>query len=115
MRWLGTGARVPCANLGEAGSIGATTSKLMIEFERSRHVTIKSYLDRNVLPTVTMDETPTSLFESYEQDFRRIIQNISDKLEGSGKDQRGGAFVIHFYIHVFKLMCHVSQNNVKQH
>ncbi|KAF8232618.1 vesicle transport v-snare protein vti1 [Tricholoma matsutake] len=35
------------------------------------------------------DGTPAGLFESYEQDFRHIIQSISDKLEGSGKDQRG--------------------------
>jgi len=36
-----------------------------------------------------MDSTPTALFDSYEQDFQHIIQSISDKLEGRGKDQRG--------------------------
>ncbi|TFK32549.1 vesicle transport v-snare protein vti1 [Crucibulum laeve] len=36
-----------------------------------------------------MDPTPTSLFESYEQDFHHIIQSIREKLEGDGKDQRG--------------------------
>jgi hypothetical protein len=46
-----------------------------------------------------MDGTPTSLFESYEQDFLQIVRSISDKLEGSGKDQRGGAFNIHTHPH----------------
>ncbi|KAF9483744.1 vesicle transport v-snare protein vti1 [Pholiota conissans] len=36
-----------------------------------------------------MDETPTALFNSYEQDFRHIILSISEKLEGSGKNQQG--------------------------
>ncbi|KAF8178723.1 vesicle transport v-snare protein vti1 [Pholiota molesta] len=36
-----------------------------------------------------MDETPTSLFNSYEQDFRHIISSIAEKLEGSGKNQQG--------------------------
>ena len=37
-----------------------------------------------------MDQTPTVLFDSYEQDFRQIISSISDKLEGSGKNLVGG-------------------------
>jgi hypothetical protein len=37
-----------------------------------------------------MDQTPTSLFDSYEQDFRHIISSISDKLEGNGKNLVGG-------------------------
>ncbi|KAF9525572.1 vesicle transport v-snare protein vti1 [Crepidotus variabilis] len=36
-----------------------------------------------------MDPTPTSLFESYEQDFRHIIHGISDKLQDGGKNQIG--------------------------
>jgi len=36
-----------------------------------------------------MDQTPTALFESYEQDFKHIIYGISEKLEGSGKTQLG--------------------------
>jgi vesicle transport through interaction with t-SNAREs protein 1 len=36
-----------------------------------------------------MDQTPTALFDSYEQDFRHIISSISQKLEGSGKNQLG--------------------------
>ncbi|KAF8808775.1 vesicle transport v-snare protein vti1 [Phlegmacium glaucopus] len=36
-----------------------------------------------------MDATPTALFDSYEQDFKHIIRSISDKLEGSGKNQLG--------------------------
>ncbi|EPQ61357.1 vesicle transport v-snare protein vti1 [Gloeophyllum trabeum ATCC 11539] len=36
-----------------------------------------------------MDNSPTALFDSYEQDFQQIIASIRDKLEGDGKDQRG--------------------------
>ncbi|KAI9058597.1 hypothetical protein FKP32DRAFT_1635339, partial [Trametes sanguinea] len=36
-----------------------------------------------------MDTSPTSLFDSYEQDFQQIIQSIRDKLEGDGKDAQG--------------------------
>lgn len=37
-----------------------------------------------------MDLTPTALFESYEQDFQHVIQSIREKVEGAGKDQKGG-------------------------
>jgi vesicle transport through interaction with t-SNAREs protein 1 len=37
-----------------------------------------------------MDSSPTSLFDSYEQDFQQILQSIREKLEGDGSDQRGG-------------------------
>ncbi|KAH9970527.1 vesicle transport v-SNARE protein N-terminus-domain-containing protein [Lactifluus volemus] len=36
-----------------------------------------------------MDSSPTSLFDSYEQDFKQILQSIREKLEGDGSDQRG--------------------------
>jgi len=36
-----------------------------------------------------MDSSPTSLFDSYEQDFQQILQSIREKLEGDGSDQRG--------------------------
>ncbi|KAI0271263.1 t-SNARE [Gloeopeniophorella convolvens] len=36
-----------------------------------------------------MDSSPTSLFDSYEQDFQQILQSIRDKLEGDAADQRG--------------------------
>ena len=38
-----------------------------------------------------MDQTPVALFDAFEQDFRHIINSISEKLEGSGKNQLGGA------------------------
>lgn len=38
-----------------------------------------------------MDTSPTALFDSYEQDFQQFIESIQDKLEGSGKDEVGGA------------------------
>lgn len=38
-----------------------------------------------------MDNSPTSLFESYEQDFKQIINSIRDKTEGEGANERGGA------------------------
>ncbi|KIJ70205.1 hypothetical protein HYDPIDRAFT_104881 [Hydnomerulius pinastri MD-312] len=36
-----------------------------------------------------MDNSPTALFDSYEQDFRQIIDSIRTKLDGDGKDERG--------------------------
>jgi len=36
-----------------------------------------------------MDSSPTSLFDSYEQDFQQIIESIRSKLEGDGKDECG--------------------------
>ena len=38
----------------------------------------------------TMDNSPTALFDSYEQDFQQLIASIRDKLEGDAKDERGG-------------------------
>lgn len=38
-----------------------------------------------------MDNSPTSLFESYEQDFKQLIASVRQKLDGEAKDQRGGA------------------------
>ncbi|KAI0673298.1 vesicle transport v-snare protein vti1 [Trametes maxima] len=38
-----------------------------------------------------MDTSPTALFDSYEQDFKQIIQSIRDKLDGDAKDAQGGA------------------------
>ncbi|KAF9247191.1 vesicle transport v-SNARE protein N-terminus-domain-containing protein [Melanogaster broomeanus] len=36
-----------------------------------------------------MDNSPTALFDTYEQDFRQIIDSIRSKLDGDGKDERG--------------------------
>jgi vesicle transport through interaction with t-SNAREs 1 len=38
-----------------------------------------------------MDSSPTTLFDSYEQDFKQFIETIREKLEGD-KDQDGGKF-----------------------
>lgn len=37
-----------------------------------------------------MNSSPTSLFDSYEQDFQQFIDTIREKLEGDGSDERGG-------------------------
>lgn len=42
---------------------------------------------------ITMDNEPTTLFESYESDFSALINGVKEKLEGEAKDQRGGAFL----------------------
>ncbi|KAL1943456.1 hypothetical protein VTO73DRAFT_4531 [Trametes versicolor] len=36
-----------------------------------------------------MDTSPTALFDSYEQDFKQIIQSIRTKLEGDAQDAQG--------------------------
>lgn len=37
-----------------------------------------------------MDSSPTSLFESYEQDYKQIIASIRGKLDGEANTQKGG-------------------------
>lgn len=37
-----------------------------------------------------MDNSPTALFDSYEQDFQQIVGSIRQKLEGSDDNERGG-------------------------
>jgi hypothetical protein len=37
-----------------------------------------------------MDQSPTALFDSYEQDFQGIIAAVRQKLDGDAKDARGG-------------------------
>ncbi|EKM57294.1 uncharacterized protein PHACADRAFT_119632 [Phanerochaete carnosa HHB-10118-sp] len=36
-----------------------------------------------------MDNSPTALFDSYEQDFQQIVSSIREKLEGNAKNERG--------------------------
>ena len=50
--------------------------------------------------SLTMDTTPTALFDSYELDFKHIIRSISDKLEGNGKNQLGGVCAVTYYLQV---------------
>jgi len=35
-----------------------------------------------------MDNSPTALFDSYEQDFRQLVDSIKEKLEGDAKGER---------------------------
>ncbi|RDB27214.1 Vesicle transport v-SNARE 13 [Hypsizygus marmoreus] len=37
-----------------------------------------------------MDETPTALFESYELDFRHIIESVKEKLDAAGSGEQFG-------------------------
>lgn len=37
-----------------------------------------------------MDNSPTALFDSYEQDFQQIVDSLKEKLEGDTKDERAG-------------------------
>ena len=37
-----------------------------------------------------MDNSPTALFDSYEQDFKQIVASIREKLEGGEGGERGG-------------------------
>jgi vesicle transport through interaction with t-SNAREs protein 1 len=41
-----------------------------------------------------MDNFPTALFDSYEQDFRQIIDSIRSELDRDGKDEHGGTCVV---------------------
>jgi vesicle transport through interaction with t-SNAREs 1 len=37
-----------------------------------------------------MDNSPTALFDSYEQDFQQLVDSLKEKLEGDVKDERTG-------------------------
>jgi len=37
-----------------------------------------------------MDNSPTALFDSYEQDFNHFSETIKDKLESESKDESAG-------------------------
>ena len=36
-----------------------------------------------------MDNSPTALFESYEQDFEQVIASVREKLDADGPGMRG--------------------------
>ena len=40
-------------------------------------------------------DTSTELFDSYEQDFKQIIESVRGKVEGDGKNERGGWCFVH--------------------
>lgn len=39
-----------------------------------------------------MDQSPTALFDSYEQDLQQILGSVREKLDGDAKEGRGGMF-----------------------
>jgi vesicle transport through interaction with t-SNAREs protein 1 len=41
-----------------------------------------------------MDNFPTALFDSYEQDFRQIIDSIHSELDRDGNEERGGTCTV---------------------
>lgn len=41
-----------------------------------------------------MDTSPTALFDSYESDFKQIVDSIREKLDGDAKDQQGGMWIV---------------------
>jgi len=41
-----------------------------------------------------MDNFPTALFDSYEQDFRQIIDSVRSELDIEGKEERGGSCAV---------------------
>ncbi|KAF9498458.1 vesicle transport v-snare protein vti1 [Pleurotus eryngii] len=42
-----------------------------------------------------MNNSPTTLFDSYEQDFQQFIETIRPKLEGNAEEPAGGSSAIH--------------------
>ena len=51
-------------------------------------------MTRHVTLFIMDPSSPAGLFDSYDQDFKHIILGIRDKLEGSGKPDRGGRFLL---------------------
>ena len=56
-----------------------------------------------------MDSSPAGLFDSYDQDFKHIIRGIRDKLEGSGKPERGGMAISPLQSRFFLFSCYAEQ------
>lgn len=58
-------------------------------------ITLTNLITRDHLllpsPRPSAMDSPTALFDSYEQDFQQIIHTISQKLDGDAKDGQGGA------------------------
>lgn len=77
-----------------AGLLILRCCKVISEFV-SKYVQIEPLLSsaarsRRTVRWSTMDNSPTALFDSYEQDFQQIVQSIRDKLDGDAKDQQAG-------------------------
>lgn len=51
---------------------------------------VNTFTSTQAVPVVrAMDNSPTTLFDSYEQDFRQTIESVRAKLDGDTKDERG--------------------------
>lgn len=48
-----------------------------------------------------MDQSPTALFDSYEQDLQQILGSVREKLDGEAKEGRGGVFTSFFCVNAF--------------
>lgn len=58
-----------------------------------------------------MDNSPTALFDSYEQDFQQIIDSIKEKLDGNSKDAGAGKLATYLNVlWVLKYYMISSQN-----
>jgi hypothetical protein len=56
---------------------------------------------------ITMDNSPTALFDSYEQDFQQIVDSLKEKLEADTKDERTGEAQQQLIIWVAMLICDI--------
>jgi hypothetical protein len=60
-----------------------------------------------------MDASPTALFDSYEQDFKQLVQSIDAKLS-EGKDAGGGQLYTLSSRNMYLLLTHLSQRTGRQ-
>lgn len=56
-----------------------------------------------------MDSSPTALFDTYDQDFRQILDSVRSKLDGDGKDERGGEDSVHIFRRDSSICFHTEQ------
>ena len=68
-----------------------------------------------------MDNSPTALFNNYEQDFQQIIASIRDKVEGDSKTEGVGesSFLVNWFRCplvglTYALFAIVAQSNARQ-
>lgn len=78
---------------GVGRSSGENNKALRAGIVPARHLPPAQRQPNPLVNTASMDNSPTALFESYEQDFKTIIDSIREKLEVEAGAQKGGACV----------------------
>jgi len=61
-----------------------------------------------------MDNEPTALFESYENDFQTLIKTVKEKVDGEAKEQRGGVYQLCRFCFMLIVRPRATQSNAEE-